>query len=239
MHHLPEYSLVQQPPAAIHQNEAPETMCKSDSICFKQQRSPSLPIKKRPYCVAEPLFVTYSSIAAPQKVSLARGPKAMAKASYRQQMSLLSSLTETSTNVKKKVHFAKVQRTRILKKRTITDEDRHQLWYQRRDYAEIDQDSVKNLQALQQVDGDLVRLNHDQYCVRGLEIKTSPHIHRLRRLRAAITIRAVLDAQAFHRNQGVTNHVESLAAVYMQYTVKAQTRAQELGSIDSFEASRL
>lgn len=238
MHYLPEYSLVQQPAASIHQNEAPATMCKTDVMCFKQQRSPSLPLKKRPYCAAEPLSVTYSSIAAPQKVSLARGPKAMAKASYRQQMCLLSSLAETSTTVKKSVRFSKVQKTRFLKKRTLTDEDRHQLWYQRRDYAEIDQDSVKNLQALEHVDGDLARLNHDQYCVRGLEIKTSPHINRLRRLRAAITVRAVLDAQAFHKSQGVTNHAESLAAVSMQYTTKAQARARELGSIDSFEAFR-
>jgi hypothetical protein len=241
MHHLPEYSLVQQPPAAIHQNEAPTTICKGDMICLKLQRSLSLPLKKRPYCAAEPLSVTYMCIAAPQKVSVARGPKAMAKVSYRQQMSssLLSPLKTTSTTVKKSVRFANVQKTRFLKKCTLTDEYRHQLWYQRRDYAEIDQDCAKTLQALQQVDGDLVRLNHDEYCVRGLEMKTSPHIHRLRRLRGAITVRAVLDAQAFHKYQGVIDQVESLAAVSLKYTTNAQTRARELGVIDSFEASRL
>ena len=120
----------------------------------------------------------------------------------------------------------------------MTEEQRQQLWYQSRDYAAIDKESNENLRACQGVNGDLARLQRDHYCLRGLEMKTSPHINRLRRLRANITVRAVLDTQNHCRkmSKGAAS-AESLAAVSQQYTQQAKNRARELGLIDSIEAN--
>ena len=145
---------------------------------------------------------------------------------------------------KNSVRFSKVIKSRALKKERTTDltpEARQAMWYNNREYAAIDQDSLRNIQALQQVRGELACLPATTYCMRGLEMKASPHIHRLRRLRAAITVRAVLDQQAYQRRMlgnGCDLVGESMAMLSRRYTLCAQIRARELGLIDSLEASR-
>ena len=138
-----------------------------------------------------------------------------------------------------KVRFSRVIKTRALKKERYPLPNPTSMWYQNREYMEIDQESMKNIRALHVVRGDLTQLPASDYCLRGLEMKSSPHIHRLRRLRASITVRAVLDQQNYQRRLGLTDLVgESVARVSRQYTQQAQLRARELGVIDSIEATR-
>ncbi|CAB9524111.1 expressed unknown protein [Seminavis robusta] len=236
----PEYSThsttsLMQPATADHplstQNQAP-LMCKGEIASLKHPPRLSLPLKKRPYCANKSLPFASMPVV---KLSVSRGPKTLTKPS-RPSLSLVSS--SSTSKPKKSVRFSKVQKTRILKKRNLTPQDRERMWYQMADYAAIDQDSIKNLKALEQVDGDLARLNHDEYCIRGLEMKTSPHINRLRRLRAKISVRAVLDTQNHNRKMlRRQNADEALAAVSQHYTTKAQSRARELGVIDAMETA--
>lgn len=130
---------------------------------------------------------------------------------------------------------------------SMTVLEQQQAWYQSQDYAAVHADALKNLRALQCVSGDLIKLQENSgYCMRGLEMKTSPHINRLRRLRLSITVRAVLDSQKHYRSMRMRRKEDkvasmeySLAAVYDRYTQKAKNRARELGLIDSIEAKRL
>lgn len=150
---------------------------------------------------------------------------------------------KTLIKPKRTIRFSRVIKSRTLKKeRTNLTPATHQaMWYSNREYAEIDQESRKNVQAFQQVQGDLARLPASDYCLRGLEMKTSPHIHRLRRLRAAITVRAILDQQDYQRRmvgRGSDLVGESMAMVSRRYSQQAQNRARELGLIDSIEARR-
>ena len=79
-------------------------------------------------------------------------------------------------------------------------------------------------------------------------MKTSTRINQLRRWRASMTVRAVLETQnhcrvmSMRRNGGkmeAANMESSLAAVYDRYTYQAKNRARELGLIDSIEAQRV
>lgn len=163
---------------------------------------------------------------------------------------LLASTTKTSVKASKKtltkrsVRFSRVTKTRTMRKQRtcLTQEDKGRMWFQPREYAEMELDSLKNIKAFHQTNGDLAQLYNrgDDYCLRGLEMKTSPHINRLRRLRANMTVRAVLDQQAHQKRQQqqTTPSDESLAMVSRRFTQQAQNRARELGLIDSIEAQR-
>lgn len=156
-----------------------------------------------------------------------------------------------TTNTKKKIKRKKGVRfctkkdtTRTLpqERSSLTKEQQHQMWYQPQDYKAIDQECHQTVRALASVHGDLASLPCDEFCIRGLEMKASPQINRLRRLRLSISSKAVLGMQEYCRKASTSSNrvvsVESLAAVSWQYTQRAKIRAKELGLIDSIEASR-
>jgi len=183
-----------------------------------------------------------------RKPSLSLQPKKAAAAHLPPKKKMMMTMQKT----KKIVRFSKRIHTRAFKKeRTLTDDIKRQMWFSRRDFAEMDQESIKTLEAYDRVRGDLVRLNPDEYCLRGLELKVHPHINRLRRLRAHITVKAVLDTQAYQRRQtrpmitaggalplppSQEDKEEQLSRVSQLYTQKARYRARELGLIDAVDS---
>jgi hypothetical protein len=141
------------------------------------------------------------------------------------------------TKTKKTVRFAKCNRTVAIQRNYRNDEEKRNLWYQPSEYAEIDQEVVQSIQALAIVHGDFANLDHNRYCLRGLEMKTSKRITQLRHLRACISVRAVLDQQQAQRRNGVSDP-DMLGDVSRKFTEHAQIRAWDLGTFDSIDCQR-
>lgn len=135
---------------------------------------------------------------------------------------------------RKAVRFSGTNQSNIVQRNYNDADDKRRIWYQASDYAEVDQDNLKNIHALAAVQGDLVRLDPEEYCLRGLEMKTSQHINQLRRLRSRLSIRAVLDQQRIHRTMRIVDP-GSLRDISQRFTEQARIRAIELGTFDSID----
>jgi hypothetical protein len=178
-----------------------------------------------------------------RKVHLETDPDAIKLSPVKVKKTIAKFATTCHKKKKHSVRFSKLCKVRTLQleRSRLSPEAHHAMWYSQREYAEMEQDCYKNLHAFHHVHGDIARLPASEYCVRGLEMKTSPHINRLRRLRASITVRAILDQQDYLRRKvgkGCDLVGESMAMASRRYTQRAQIRARELGLIDAIEAQR-
>mmetsp|Transcript_33786 Transcript_33786/g.77943 ORF Transcript_33786/g.77943 Transcript_33786/m.77943 type:complete len:273 (-) Transcript_33786:94-912(-) len=107
-------------------------------------------------------------------------------------------------------------------------------FFQESEIESFSRDRKRTVRALRKVDGDLMSLNHNKYCIRGLESYQSGRFNRALRRQRQSVISGVLEQQSLQRSCGVVNPV-ALSQIATRQSQWAKRWAMELASIDERE----
>ena len=116
--------------------------------------------------------------------------------------------------------------------RHATDGELRQSWYQSKDYEDFQKDTKNTINALKEAHGNIIFLDANEHCIRGLEAHISSDILRLRQMRIRSTVQMVLDQQKARRLHNVSDP-NMISAVSMIFSRQSRNMALSMGALDN------